>query len=675
MVVPDLSTERGRRAVLERMLTIREFDDEVGERFSDGEIPGFVHLYLGQEAVAVGATAALDDDDYITSTHRGHGHCIAKGLDPSTMMAEIYGREAGYCYGKGGSMHIADVDAGMLGANGIVGAGPPIATGAALSIDLREDDGRVALAFYGDAAAAEGPVHEAINLAAVWDLPVVFLIENNQYGEALPFDQQFNVEQLSEMAAAYGIPGETVDGMDVGAVHEAVDRARKRALAGEGPTIVEAETYRYRGHFVGDPESYRDEAEVEEWRERDPLRSFREELAERGELTDAEFEELRAEVRDRIADAVEFAKTAEDPEPRRAYTDVFADPAPEIERFSGHDVGASRTAAPDAPAETESITFRAAIRAALREEMQRDEDVFLLGEDVGAFGGVFNVTAGLREEFGADRTRDTPLSEAVIVGAGVGAAATGTRPVAEIMFSDFIGLATEQITNQAAKMRYMFGGKVDMPLTVRTTEGGGMGAASQHSGTVHSWFAHAPGVKAVTPGTPAAAKSLLKASIRSEDPVVFFENKTQYDQQGEVPTDPDHVAPLGRASVEREGTDVTVVATQRLVGESLSVADDLAGDVDVEVIDLRSLYPLDTETIVGSVDKTNRVVVADESPLSYGIHAEVTTRLVEDAFFSLEAPVQRVGVADTPVPFSAGLEQEVLPGAEDVREAIDRVAR
>jgi pyruvate/2-oxoglutarate/acetoin dehydrogenase E1 component/TPP-dependent pyruvate/acetoin dehydrogenase alpha subunit len=674
MVAPDLSTESGRRAALERMLTIREFDDEVGERFADGEIPGFVHLYLGQEAVAVGAAAALGDDDYITSTHRGHGHCIATGLDPDRMMAEIYGREAGYCYGKGGSMHIADVDAGMLGANGIVGAGPPIATGAGVSLDLHGED-RVALAFYGDAAAAEGPVHEAINLAAVWDLPVIFLIENNQYGEALPFDRQFNVEQLSEMAAAYGIPGETVDGMDVAAVEGAVDAARERALAGEGPTLIEAETYRYRGHFVGDPETYRDEAEVEAWRERDPIPAFRERLVERGELTDAEFEELRTAVRERVADAVAFAKDADRPDSRRAYTDVFDEPAPEIERFSGHDVGAARPPALDDPGETESMTLRGAIREALREEMERDEDVFLIGEDVGAFGGVFNVTAGLHEEFGADRARDTPLSEAIIVGAGVGAAATGTRPVAEIMFSDFIGLAHEQITNQAAKMRYMFGGKADMPLTVRTTEGGGMGAASQHSGTVHSWFAHAPGVKAVAPGTPAAAKSLLKASIRSEDPVVFFENKTQYDSEGPVPTDPDHVAPLGRASVEREGADVPVLATQRLVEESLSVADDLAGDVDVEVIDLRSLYPLDTETIVESVEKTNRAVVADESPLSYGIHAEVTARLVEDAFFSLEAPVGRVGVADTPVPFSSGLEDEVLPGAADVREAVERVTR
>lgn len=674
MVAIDLDTEQGRRDALEKMLTIREFDDTVGERFTDGEIPGFVHLYLGQEAVAVGATAALDSDDYITSTHRGHGHCIAKGLDTGRMMAEIYGRADGYCKGKGGSMHIADVDAGMLGANGIVGAGPPIATGAALTAKLNNEP-KVALSFYGDAAAAEGPVHEVINMAAVWALPVVYLIENNQYGEGLPVEKQYNIENLSEMAASYGISGTTIDGMDVRAVYDAVSEARERALNGE-PTIIEAKTYRYRGHFVGDPESYRDEEEIEQWRQRDPLDAFKRDLTERGELTDVEFAALREEIASDIANAVEYAKDSPLPEPEDAYTDIFADPVPDVERFRGGDTvaAAGTPSGPTDAGETETMSYREAIRAALREELDRDEDVFLMGEDVGPYGGVFQVTAGLHDEFGDERVRDTPLSEAGIAGTGVGAAATGTRPVVEIMFSDFLGLTMEPLTNQAAKMRYMFGGKIDIPLTVRTTEGGGMRAASQHSGTVHTWLAHAPGVKAVTAGTPAAAKGLLKASIRSDDPVVFFENKTLYDQRGEVPTDSSHVLPIGRAAVEREGDDVTVVATQRLVSEALAVADDLADEVSLEVIDLRSLYPLDTDTVRKSLEKTNRLVVADESPLSYGVHAELATRVMEAAFFSLEAPVQRVGVCDTPVPFSAPLEDEVIPDRDDIATAVHRIA-
>ncbi|WP_435063677.1 alpha-ketoacid dehydrogenase subunit beta [Halobaculum sp. EA56] len=324
--------------------------------------------------------------------------------------------------------------------------------------------------------------------------------------------------------------------------------------------------------------------------------------------------------------------------------------------------------------QTETMTVREAIRQALREEMRRDEDVYVMGEDVGLFGGVLEVTGDLYEEFGEERVRDTPIAEAGFVGAATGAAATGTRPVVEIMFSDFMGVSMEQTMNQMAKMRYMFGGKTEMPVTVRTTEGGGMGAASQHSGTVHAWIAHFPGLKAVAPGTAASAKGLTKAAIRSDDPVFVFENKMIYEQQGEVPTDEDFTVPIGEASVEREGDDVTVVATQRLVSESLDVAEDLDGDVSVEVIDPRSLYPLDTDTIVESVEKTGRLVVADESPLSYGIHAEVATRAMENAFFSLDAPIQRVGTPDTHIPFSPPLEGEVLPDGEGVRDAIERIA-
>jgi pyruvate dehydrogenase E1 component beta subunit len=323
--------------------------------------------------------------------------------------------------------------------------------------------------------------------------------------------------------------------------------------------------------------------------------------------------------------------------------------------------------------QTETMTVREAIRQALREELERDEDVFLMGEDVGLFGGVLEVTGDLYEEFGDERVRDTPIGESGFMGAATGAAATGTRPVVELMFSDFMGVSMEQIMNQIAKMRYMFGGKTEMPVTVRTTEGGGMGAASQHSGTVHAWIAHFPGLKAVAPGTAASAKGLTKAAIRSDDPVFVFENKMIYEQKGEVPTDEDFTVPIGEASVEQAGDDVTVVATQRLVGESLDVAETLAGDVDVEVIDARSLYPLDTDTIVESVEKTGRLVVADESPLSYGTHAEIVARAQEEAFFSLDAPIQRVGTPDTHMPFSPPLEQEVLPDGDEVQNAIERI--
>lgn len=329
----DLKSSEGRVEALRRMLLIRAFEEEAGDRFADGEIPGFVHLYIGQEAVGVGTCAALDPDDYIASTHRGHGHCIAKGLDPKYMMAELYGRADGYCNGKGGSMHIADVDAGMLGANGIVGAGPPLATGAALSVDYDDRD-RIAVSFLGDGAVAQGQVHEALNLAATWDLPAVFVVENNHYGEGTSVEDQHNVDNLSDTAQAYDIPGVTVDGMDVTAVAEAVDEARSRARDGKGPSLVEAETYRYRGHYEGDEEPYRDEAEIERWKERDPIDTFKQRLIDRDELTAEAFERMRDEVEAEIADAVDYAQDAAPPDPSAAYEDMFGDMPPEIERFA-----------------------------------------------------------------------------------------------------------------------------------------------------------------------------------------------------------------------------------------------------------------------------------------------------------------------------------------------------
>lgn len=320
---------------------------------------------------------------------------------------------------------------------------------------------------------------------------------------------------------------------------------------------------------------------------------------------------------------------------------------------------------------TETMTFRDAERRAIREEMHRDDSVFLMGQDE-EDGGSFDVTAGLFEEFGHERVRNTPISEAAQIGSGVGAAATGLRPLINISFADFLGVCYDQVMNQAGKTRYMFDGVLDVPLVVRAIEGAGLNAAAQHSSTVHSMVSHLPGIKAVAPGTPKAAYGLMKAAIRSDDPVVFFENKTIYETRGPVPEDGSFTIPLGEAGIEREGDDVTVVATQRLLGESLAAAETLAPEYDVEVIDPRSLYPLDTDTIADSVHKTGRIVVADESVLSYGLHSEIVTRAAEEEFWWLDAPPQRVGVPDTPIPFAPSIEDEVLPDEADVRRAIER---
>lgn len=306
------------------MVLIREFETRVSSLFEDNELPGFVHLYIGQEAIATGACWQLRDDDYITSTHRGHGHSIAKGLDPNRMMAELFGKETGYCGGKSGSMHIADIDQGMLGANGIVGAGPSLAAGAGLSIQQNDED-RVCLSFFGEGAMSEGVVHESMNLAGVQDLPVVFVCENNQYGEMTPAEDQHSVEGFEARGDVYDMPAETIDGMSVRSVHDAVTKAIERARNDGGPSLLICETYRYHGHYEGDPMIYRTDAEVEEWRERDPIDSLESSLIDSNHLDGDDVATIRTEASERIDEAVEFARESDYPDPESAFEGVYSE--------------------------------------------------------------------------------------------------------------------------------------------------------------------------------------------------------------------------------------------------------------------------------------------------------------------------------------------------------------
>lgn len=323
------------------------------------------------------------------------------------------------------------------------------------------------------------------------------------------------------------------------------------------------------------------------------------------------------------------------------------------------------TPAPDVTGETEEISVTEALQQAMHEEMARDEDVFLQGIDVADRGGSFSVSEGLLDEFGPERVRDTPISEAAIVGTGLGAAAAGMRPVVEIMYSDFMGIAFDQIMNNVGLMRYMFGGKLDLPLTIRTVDGGGFSAAAQHSKTLHSLAMHLPGIRVVCASTPYDAKGLLKESIRHDDPVFFFEHANVFNRKGEVPTE-EYTVPLGEAAVVREGSDVTVVATQAMLYEAFDAAEELAGDIDVEIISPRTLDPLDIDTIADSVDKTGRAVVVDEPTLSASAQSEIVAQINEEAFWRLDAPIKRLGVPNVPIPFSPPLEQEVIPDSDDV---------
>ena len=640
------------------MVRIRTFEATVLELFRTGRGPRHSHLSIGQEAVAAGVCLALRRDDYVTSTHRGHHHLIAKGGEYGPAMAEIAGKVTGYCGGKGGTMHIADLNLGMLGAISIVAGGIPIAVGAAISAQLRGTD-QVAVCFFGEGGSAQGNFNEGLNMAAVWKLPVIFVCENNQYIESSRFEKVTAGPGIYQRAAGYGIPGVTTDGNDVVEVYEATRAAVERARAGEGPTLLECATYRILGHNTNDPAEYRSKEELKLWEQQDPLDRSRTDLFDARLLTPEEDTCIQEELRQEAQVALKFGLESPVPEANLLFTDIYAP--------------AYQPAGPPPPPGTRQLNCRKAITEALREEMQRDDRVFMLGEDIGAAGGVFKVTAGLQQMFGVERVRDAPISENTIAGAVIGAALTGMRPVGELMFIDLITLAMDQIVNLGAKIRYMTGGQATVPGVIRVTYGGGLAAGATHSQSLEAWFYHIPGLKLVMASTPYDAKGLLKAAIRDDNLVLFLEHKALYNVRGPVPEE-EYLIPFGVADVKREGTDATVVATGRMVHQALKAAEWLTREgIEIEVIDPRTLSPLDEDTILESVKKTGRLAVFQEASEQGGFGSDLIRIVCRDAFYYLDAVPAVVGAAHAPIPMSPSLEQQLLPGAEDLVRTIHQL--
>jgi 2-oxoisovalerate dehydrogenase E1 component len=666
---------------LRQVMEIRAIENNIANLLSKAVLKGASHLYAGQEAVAVGAVAALEDNDFITSTHRGHGHAHAHGdryaKTPEAkqdhynkMMAEVLGKSGGYCKGKGGSMHIADVEHGNLGATGIVGGNIPVAVGAALSQKLQGTD-RVVVCFFGDGASNEGTFHESLNMAATWDLPVIFVCENNMYGMSVPWAKVTHLPDVASRACAYGIPGEVVDGMDVLAVRGAVAKAVERARKGEGPTLIEAKTYRWYGHSHSDPRAYRTREEEAEWKKRDPITVMKENLETVKMLDEPEFETMETAVDQKLDSAMDFSNASPEPKAEDVNTDVFAP-----SKFTQADFELDRKLRERIAKEGASIrqiTYAQALVEAMREEMTKDSKVFIMGEDVGLYGGAYGATRDLFNEFGQWRVLDTPISEATIGGAAVGAAMTGMRPVAEIMYVDFTPLAMDQIANQGAKNRYMFGGKTSVPMVIRTEGGAGRAIAAHHSQSLESLWTHFPGIYVVMPSTPYDAKGLLKAAIIDDNPVMFIEHKMLYKEKGPVPEE-EYIIPFGVADIKRPGKHVTLVTYSRMVLRALIAAEELAKEgIDVEVVDLRTLNPLDINTIVNSVKKTGKLVCVSEAYENTSFINEVMAQVNERAFDWLDAPMIRVGAANVPVPRAEILEDQAIPNEKRIMAACRKV--
>lgn len=714
--------------MLEDMLMVREFEEMIVKLRNGAYEPcagfnyrGPTHVSIGQEAASVGACHGIDGLDYITSTHRGHGDSIAKGCVAIRAMtdaqllarvpaaagkgradlidlaledhiyrtaAELFGKEDGYCLGRGGGMHIADFTAGHLGANAIVGGGVPIATGAAMACRYARN-GRVVCCFAGDGAFANGVVLESLNWAAMhqftnhlakdrpFGLPIVYVILNNHYGMTHRSDEEvMGMRHLARRAAGFAdnnMHAETVNGMDVLAVRDAVRRAAEGCRKGEGPYLVEVSTYRFYGHSLSDPRNeYRARDEEESWKQVDPIATFKRGVLDAKLMTEEAVSAIERKVAARNARASAMAANSADPDPADVIKYMYADTSADVVPEPWHKTVIVKEA-PSFKRADGQLTYRDAIKEALFEEMKRDGRVIVYGEDVADYGGAFKVTKGLLEAFGRERVFNTPISEAAICGTAVGAAMAGIRPVVELMYMDFALQASDQISNQAAKWHYMSGAKAKIATVIRASVGGGKGYGGQHSQTLETVFAHIPGLYVVYPATPYDAKGLLKACIRDDNPVMFVESQLLYGIKGEVP-DTDYVLPIGLADVKREGTDITLVAWGPAVHDALKAADTLQQEgKSAEVVDLRSLVPLDMETVLASVRKTGRCVVASQCIDIASFTGEVASRIVMDGFDYLDAPVMRVGARNGIAPQSHILEAAFLPNADDIVAAARKI--
>ncbi|MFI5460138.1 MAG: pyruvate dehydrogenase complex E1 component subunit beta [Isosphaerales bacterium] len=647
------------------MVLIRRCEEQLARSYQRGLIHGACHTYVGQEAIAAGVCAHLRAGDVVFSTHRGHGHALAKGVPPRQLFAELFGRATGCSQGRGGSMHLFAPEAGMMGTSGIVGPCILQAAGAGYSFKLLETK-QVAIAFFGDGAVNNGSFHEGLNMASIWKLPVVFVCENNQFATEVAFAYAAGNPSVAGRGPAYGMPGVDVDGNDVRAVHEAADEAVRRARHGDGPTLLECRTYRTRAHAEGMGDyTYRTRDEVEAWKTRCPIHLFRSSILEEAINASSKLDAVESEINAVVEDALQFAEASPLPDPSTATRFVFAESTAPATTSSTHGSDAARPGV--APRE---ISFMQATLEGLAEEMARNPTIFVMGEGSGKRGGNFKTTTGLYDLYGPVRLCDTPICERGFVGLACGAAMTGTRPVIDFMFADFILDSVGEIVNQIAKIQYMSSGRLTMPILLRGCIGIGHSAATHHSGSYYPMYAHFPGLRVVVPSTPYDAKGLLKQALRCNDPVIFLEHRELLALKGPVP-DEDYQIEFGRAAVVREGRDVTVVALALMVHHTKKVCERLATEgISIELIDPRTVAPLDVETIRRSVAKTGRLLIVDETFAPCGIGAEIAAQLVDLGFDDLDAPIRRLNGAFTPTPYSPSLEAAVVPDVDSIAQAI-----
>lgn len=611
---------------------------------------------IGQEAIAVGATLALDEDEYIMPLHRNLGVFTGRKMPFTKLFLQWQGSDEGYSNGRERSFHFGSPEHHICGMISHLGPQLAIADGVALAHKLRKEN-KVSLAFSGDGGTSEGDFHEALNTAAVWGLPVIFLIENNGYGLSTPVNEQFACKQLADKAIGYGIKGITVDGNNILKMYTAIKEAREYCIKEQKPILIEAMTFRMRGHEEASGTKYVPQHLFEEWAKKDPLINFENYLLQIKILNKNIIEQYKNEIKQEIDEgvAIGFAAQPIQANTTKEINDVYAPHT-------------SVTTITDNMPRSEK-KFIKAISEAIEQSMERYPNLILMGQDIAEYGGAFKVTEGFCVKFGKERVRNTPLCESAIVGTALGLSLKGFKAMMEMQFADFVTVGFNQIVNNLAKIHYRWGQNAD--VVVRMPTGGGVGAGPFHSQSNEAWFTHTPGLKVVYPSSPEDAKGLLNAAFEDPNPVIFFEHKALYRSVSGMVPDAYYTTEIGKAKLIQSGEDMTIITYGSGVHWAKNFADNHP-KYSIAILDLRTLLPLDYEAIKSVVQQTGKVLLLHEDTLIGGIGGELSAWIAEHCFTYLDAPIVRCASLDTPVPFAINLEQNFLAKAR-LQEAVEKL--
>ena len=599
---------------------------------------------IGQEAISIGSTMSLRLDDMIFPMHRNLGVFTSRNIDLKKLFCQLMGRDGGFTKGRDRTFHFGLKKINIVGMISHLAAMLPVANGVGLAYKLNDQD-KIALAFIGDGATSEGDFHEALNLAAVWSLPVIFLIENNGYGLSTPSSEQFVCKKLIDKALGYGIKGYQVDGNNVFKVYDLMKKLAKDVRNGEGPVLVEANTFRIRGHEESSGVKYVPKSLIAKWKKKDPIELCLKELVSKKIINDKKLLDIENEINDKINEAVDFALNSSFPKSNivSELNDVYS-------KSNYKMLPPSIT--------TSKMRFIDAITSAMDLKLESDKKVLIMGQDIAEYGGVFKATDGFYKKFGKDRVRNTPIIESGILGASLGLSLVGFKPIVEMQFSDFVSCGFNQLVNNIAKTHYRWNEPVN--ITLRMPCGGGIGAGPFHSQSNEAWFLNVPGLKVLYPSNPIDAKGLLISAIEDPNPVVFFEHKALYrSSEADVPNGIYH-SPIGKAQLKITGNDLTIVTFGLGVKWIMDIKNDLLNEgYSIDLIDLVSLAPWDKDLVSSSVKKTNKLMIVHESNMTCGVGSEVSAYVTEHCFESLDAPIKRVTSIDTPIPFSSDIENDV----------------